>query len=151
MKENPNYYFVERPYKQKYICVSCRKAFKRRVLADVSKEEREKEPKCPDCGRMTTWIGPKFRAPKSDNVKAWESVKVLRDVGALNTFSGFASENIKLPESSKALKDLLVAIKRYYEQTMRRHVSAKYNDGNKVQIGYLADTVKKINNHLAGM
>ena len=147
MSINPNYYFVDRPYKQKYICVACRKSFKRRVLSDVSKETVEKEPKCPDCGKVTAWIGPKFRAPKSDNVKAWNSVKVLRDVGVLN-YIGFASEKIKLPETNKALKDILVDIKEVCEHNIQKYVSLKHDEGNKVQIGYFADTVKKINKHL---
>ncbi len=147
MSINPNYYFVDKPYKQKYICVACRKSFKRRLLSDVSKEAVEKEPKCPDCGKITSWIGPKFRAPKSDNVKAWNSVKVLRDVGALNYF-GFASEKIKLPETNKALKDILGDIKEVCEQQIKMYVSAKHNDNNKTQIGHFSDTIKKIDKHL---
>ncbi len=150
MRLNPNYYFVDKPYKQKYICVVCRKSFKRRVLSDISKETDEKEPKCPECGKPTSWIGPKFRAPKSDNVNAWNSVKVLRDIGVLNYF-GYASEKIKLPETKKALKEILINIKEEYKYYINKYVSLEYNKNNKIQIAYFADIIKKIEKHLKSL
>jgi DNA-directed RNA polymerase subunit RPC12/RpoP len=147
MNENPNYYFVEKPYKSKYICVKCRKVFKRQVLSDVSKETVENEPKCPQCGEKTFWVGPKFRAPKSDNIKAWSSIHVLNDLGILN-FIGFASNKITIPATNKALKDMLIETRQNCEWTINKYVSLEYDESNKTQIHYFSDTIKKIDLHL---
>ncbi len=97
--DNPNYYFGRRPYKPKYICCGCRKVFKRRLAIDLNlqKEEDWSEMICPNCGKQANYVGPKFRAPKSDNVKAWKSIEVLNDIGSLN-FMGFASNRIEIPK-----------------------------------------------------
>jgi DNA-directed RNA polymerase subunit RPC12/RpoP len=147
MRDNPNYYFAGETYKSKYICATCRKVFKRKILSDISKDTVEKEPKCPECGALTTWIGPKFRAPKTDNLKAWNSVKILGDIGVLN-FIGFASNKIKIPETTKALKEMLLEIKENSELTIKKYVSLDYSSDNKTQIGYFSDTIKKIDQHL---
>lgn len=148
-RENPNYYTVDRPYKSKYICTKCRKTFKRRVLTDITKEKEinESEPKCPECGQTTSWIGPKFRSPKADNIKVWNSIRVLQDVGALN-FNGFASGTIKIPETTKSLVDLLKEIKDNCIFNMNRWATMKYDPNNKTQIKYLADCVKRVDLHL---
>ncbi len=149
MTENPNYYFVDKPYKSKYICTDCRKVFKRRVLSDITSDEdvEEKEPKCPDCGNSTSWIGPKFRAPKLDKFKAWNSIKVLHDIGVLN-FIGFANNKFILPETKKGLRDLLLDMKDYYELTIKRWTSMDYSPDNKNQIRHLSDAIKRIDRHL---
>ncbi len=146
-RKNPNYYYPGEFYKSKYICVTCRKVFKRKVLSDFSKKTDEKEPKCPQCGVLTTWIGLKFRAPKGDNIQAWNSIGVLANIGALN-FTGFATYRIQIPETTKALKDMLIAIKENYEFQINKYVSSDYNENNKKQIGYFSKTIKKINLHL---
>ncbi len=149
MRENPNYYSVERPYKSKYICVKCRKTFKRRVLADITKDKaiQEKEPKCPNCGEATSWIGPKFRSPKSDNIKAWDSISVLHNIGALS-FMGWASGTTKIPETKKSLFEMLKEMKENCLYSIDRWATMEYNVNNKVQIKYLSDRVKHIDTYL---
>lgn len=143
--DNPNYYFGRRPYKSKYICCACRKVFKRRIALDIKTESEQVEvqAKCPECGQLTTYIGPKFRAPKSDNIKAWESIQVLSDIGALN-FMGFASGKMIIPESKKGLTDLLTEMKIDIEKNIRLWLSIEYDEGNKEQIKFLSDIAKQI-------
>jgi DNA-directed RNA polymerase subunit RPC12/RpoP len=149
MTDNPNYYFIERPYKSKYICTDCRKSFKRKLLADITtdKDIEEKEPKCPDCGKLTSWIGPKFRPPKTDNVKAWNSIKALHDIGLLN-FIGWANNYVDIPETKKSLNDFLNDLKENYEWNIKRWTTTEYSPDNKNQIKYFSEAIKKIDKHL---
>ena len=149
MRDNPNYYFIERPYKSKYICTDCRKSFKRKLLSDITtdKDVEEKAPKCPDCGKPTSWIGPKFRAPKTDNIKAWNSIKALHDIGLLN-FIGWANNYVDIPETKKSLDDFLNDLKVSYEYNIKRWTTTEYSSDNKNHIKYFSDAIKKIDKHL---
>lgn len=148
MRENPNYYTVNKPYKSKYICVNCRKAFKRRVLSDIGGNlTAEKEHRCPDCGNTTSWIGPKFRPPKSDNRKAWNSIGVLQSIGALD-FLGWASETVEIPETRKSLADMLTEMKESSKTAIRQWTTTEYAENNKEQIRLFSDFVKRIDDQL---
>jgi len=149
MKDNPNYYFVERPYKSKYICTDCRKSFKRKLLSDITtdKDIEEKAPKCPDCGKLTNWIGPKFRVPKTDNIQAWNSIKTLYDIGLLN-FIGWGNNYDDIPETKKSLNDFLKDLKENYEWKIKRLTTIEYSPDNKNQIKYFSEAIKKIEKHL---
>lgn len=149
MIENPNYYLVERPYKSKYICTDCRKVFKRKILSDFSTEKdiEESEPKCPDCGSPTSWIGPKFRAPKKDNLTAWNSIKVLNEIGVLR-FIGFANDKVIIAETKKSLEILLENMRNDFKLNIKKWTSADYNPDIKIQIKYLSDMIIKIENYL---
>ena len=149
MTDNPNYHIIERPYKSKYICTDCRKSFKRKILGDISttNDTEEKEPKCPACGQSTNWIGPKFRAPKSDDIKAWNSIKVLHDIGLLN-FIGWANNYVDIPETKKSLNDFLKNLKANYEWNIKRWSTIDYSPDNKKQIKYFSEVIKKIDKHL---
>ncbi len=144
IRENPNYYIQERPYKSKYICCICRKAFKRKVAFDIKRiEEEVSEAKCPDCGNKTTWIGPKFRAPKSTDNKTWNSIDVLTRIGLLN-FIGFANNAIQIPDSNKSLMVLLNDVKENYEWKIRKWMSADYSESNSEQIKIFSELVERI-------
>lgn len=149
IKDNPNYYFTNRPYKPKLICSDCRKVFKRRLAADVDSDKEEDWSKmiCPNCGKQANYVGPKFRAPKSDNIKAWKSIEVLNDIGVLS-FMGFATNRVEIPESSKGLKDLLTEMKADYEIAIRRWATYEYNEENKLHIKTFSDIIKRIDKHL---
>lgn len=149
MTDNPNYYFIESSYKSKYICTDCRKSFKRKILSDISTDKviEEKELKCPDCGKPTSWIGPKFRAPKTGNIKAWNSIKILHDIGLLN-FIGWAMNYVDIPVTKKSLNDFLNDLKENYEWNIKRWTTIEYSPDNKNQIKYFSEAIKKIDKHL---
>jgi DNA-directed RNA polymerase subunit RPC12/RpoP len=149
MFENPNYYFVERTYKSKYICTDCRKVFKRRELSDITTKEGDevKESKCPECGQRTSWIGPKFRAPKKDSIEAWNSIKTLNNIGVLN-FIGFAHDKMIIPESKKSLHDLLLVMKHNYHLTIKQWMTMEYSPDNNIQIQYFSEAIKRIDQYL---
>ena len=149
ISDNPNYYFIDRPYKPKLICCDCRKVFKRRLAADIKidKEEDWSKMTCPNCGKQGNYVGPKFRAPKSDNLKAWKSIGVLNDLGTL-CFMGFATNRIIIPESNKGLVDLLTEMKNSYEGSIRNWVRSDYDEKNKEYVKTFSDIVKKIDKHL---
>ena len=102
---------------------------------------------CPNCGRTANYVGPKFRAPKLDNVKAWKSLEVLRALGTLH-FMGFAHDKITIPENKKGLHDLLTNMRLSCEYSIRRWLSAEFDESNKEQIKYFSDIVKKIDRQL---
>lgn len=150
IEKNPNFNFIDKPYKSKYICTDCRKVFKRRVLADIDKDNhQEKEHACPDCGNKTSWVGPKFEAPKSDNIKTWNALKILHDLG-LVYFIG-STKSIVLPESSKGLRDMLFSIKEIYTASITYWTSHEYTEANKDQIKYCVDQIKAIDNYLQNL
>ena len=148
MKQNPNYYFDSFRYKYKYICTDCRKSFKRKILSDLTKYKNleEKDPKCPDCGKLTDVIGPKFRAPKADNIKAWKSIKVLHDIGVLN-FVGWATAHIEIPVTTKALQNFLKELKADYEWNIKQWTTHEYSSNKKNLIKYFSEGIKKIDKY----
>jgi hypothetical protein len=148
MRENPNYYFNEVAYKSKYICVHCRKSFKRKLLSDIAGDDKEEiKPVCPICSRESTWIGPKFRSPKTENINAWRSIEILNDIGVLD-FIGWAGVPVVIPESSKGLKDMLLSMKEKEEHNVRKWLSNPYHEDIKNQIKYSSDKLKKIDSYL---
>lgn len=149
ISENPNYYFIDRPYKPKLICFGCRKVFKHRLASDLNIEANNDLGSmiCPNCGKKANYIGPKFRAPKSDNIKAWKSIETLNDIGVLS-FIGWASNRIKIPESNKGLTDLLTEMKTDYENAIRGWISRDYNEENKLNIKKYSDAIKRIGKYL---
>ena len=69
-------------YKPHYACFHCRKAFKRKLLHDVNREEEQSvEAKCPQCGGLMADMGLDFKAPKMKDEEAWEHLKSLYSVG----------------------------------------------------------------------
>lgn len=142
--ENPNFDTQERLYKSKYICTHCRKAFKRKVLSDVTKvQTEEKAPKCPECARLTSWIGPKFRPPKKDNLKVWQSIEALYNLGLLH-FIGWANNDVDIPNSKNGLRELLIQLKDDYERNVQRWVSVEYSAENKDQIKFFSEGINEI-------
>lgn len=144
IRENPNYYIQERPYKSKYICCNCRKAFKRKVANDIKGLTEDAKPaKCPDCGNETYWIGPKFRPPKSTDIKKWNSIEVMMKIGLLN-FIGWSNNNIPIPEGKKSLNDLLISLRDDYQINIRKWLSADYSEENSKQIKLFSEIIKRI-------
>lgn len=143
-ENNPNFGSIEKPYKSKFVCTDCRKTFKRRLLSDISKEQEvSKPPKCPECGKTTFWIGPKFRSPKTEDIKSWNSVKILCRLEIIS-FSGWATIPINIPKSEKELKELLVKIKNTLQLSLKTLGTSK---NEKVVISF-AGKIKVIEKYL---
>lgn len=148
-RDNPNYYYSDKPYKAKMICCDCRKVFKRKLAADLKIETDENWDTmiCPNCGKKAEYVGPKFRAPKSDNTKAWKSIAVLNNIGTLR-FMGFASNTVIIPESHKGLVDLVTNMKNRCEENISQWVRYEFNENNKTQIKAFSEIIKKIDKFL---
>lgn len=72
------------PYKDRYACFACRKAFKRRKASDLAAHMRPTHGvaeavavRCPDCGGRMHDMGMDFAAPRRDDVRQWRKVEVL--------------------------------------------------------------------------
>ncbi len=146
--DNPNYYPQEKPYKSKYLCFECRKCFKRKVAINIPKLNNEiQKAKCPECGKSSSWVGPKFRPPKSNNTNEWESIRTLSNIGILH-FRGFATNKIKIPTSRKSLIEELKPIRNICENNIERWLRQDHSKENKEQIGIFSDIIKKIDSEI---
>jgi hypothetical protein len=69
-------------YKSHYACFSCRKTFKRRLMWDINKSNKEiSEAKCPQCAELMADMGLDFEAPKKNQIKEWNHIMTLYTVG----------------------------------------------------------------------
>ena len=70
-------------YKSHYACFNCRKAFKRRLMWDINRDDKNTnvEAKCPQCSGFMADMGLDFASPKKDDIKQWEHLKSLYSVG----------------------------------------------------------------------
>lgn len=74
-------------YKPHYACFNCQKTFKRRLLRDINKglqpssKEGSTPAKCPNCSQLMADMGLDFKAPKSNQHKAWQHLAKLYEVG----------------------------------------------------------------------
>lgn len=69
-------WLASKPYKRHYICLNCRKGFKRSSEKDlVSSESKENyEPTCPQCQKKMTQVPYTFEVPKQKDKKAWKKL-----------------------------------------------------------------------------
>lgn len=98
-------YGFNNKYKPHYACFKCRKSFKRRLISDVyenSAELKQKEAKCPECRSLMADMGLDFKAPKKSDIKAWNQLALLFEVGL--TFHGCGCSSLeKIPKDKKEL------------------------------------------------
>lgn len=73
-----------------YVCFDCRKGFKKYV--DMLTES-EKKQACPQCGENMYMAGIAFKAPKKEDKKQWDKVKLL----ILNEFVFYRDSEIEVP------------------------------------------------------
>ncbi|MGD9212971.1 MAG: hypothetical protein PVI90_19455, partial [Desulfobacteraceae bacterium] len=67
-----------------YACLGCRKAFKKnryKQLSDGNWEPLDYDVVCPQCGGEVFDAGDAFKAPKANDVKAWNELKPLFEFG----------------------------------------------------------------------
>jgi len=76
------------PYKDRYACFVCRKAFKRRKAEDLPARMRvageagsRAVVRCPDCGGAMNNMGMDFAAPRRADVRQWRKVELLFERG----------------------------------------------------------------------
>ncbi|MBI1837559.1 MAG: hypothetical protein HYR91_09880 [Flavobacteriia bacterium] len=69
-------------YKPHYACFNCRKTFKRKLMWDINRNEKDNiEAKCPQCSELMANMGLDFESPRKNNLKEWEHIKSLYSVG----------------------------------------------------------------------
>jgi hypothetical protein len=77
-------------YKDHFACFDCRKAFKQWQWEATDEDEFNRRQKlkhvprevmCPDCGESMTDMGLDFKAPRQNDVEAWEVLRVLSEHG----------------------------------------------------------------------
>lgn len=70
-------------YKPHLACFECRKTFRRRLLGDITENDKSESAlaKCPECGNLLADMGLDFKSPPKDNIKAWKYVSELYEFG----------------------------------------------------------------------
>jgi DNA-directed RNA polymerase subunit RPC12/RpoP len=102
-------------YKPHYACFACRKSFKRRLLWDVSDDDKatSKDAKCPECGALMANMGLDFEAPKKKEIKEWAHLQTLYSVGI--TFHSCGCNGPGYIPKSKA------ALQQYYQEMIAQY------------------------------
>ena len=75
-------YAIAGPYKNRYACFICCKAFKRRAEHDLPRRMQSpggqpKQVRCPNCRALMHDMGKDFKAPPKENSKQWKKVELL--------------------------------------------------------------------------
>ncbi len=104
-------------YKPHYACFECRKTFKRKLFSDIRKGEQTFEAKCPQCGALMANMGLDFEAPKKDDVKKWEHLKNLYQVGITFHSCGCSGPGY-IPRDKEQLKKYFEDILEKYHQNL---------------------------------
>lgn len=70
-------WLTNKPYKRHYICLNCRKGFKRPSKEDIiSAESKESyQPTCPQCQQHMIQVDYTFKVPKQRDKKAWKELE----------------------------------------------------------------------------
>lgn len=105
-------------YKPRYACFACRKAFKRRLAADVGHHGELLPARCPQCGLLMANMGLDFRAPKQDDEKAWATAGALFSVGITFHSCGCSGPGYR-PRDPRALRAFLLGVREEYLATVQ--------------------------------
>lgn len=101
-------------YKSHYACFDCRKTFKRRLMWDINRDDKQTfEAKCPQCGQLMANMGLDFASPKKDNIKEWTHIKNLFSVGITFHSCGCSGPGY-IPNTKEKLLEHLEEIKAKY-------------------------------------
>lgn len=94
-----------------FVCIHCRKVFKQpsHRLVGTHYEPLNRDRACPQCQTVLVRVGDAFRAPRKDDLAAWERVE--RDIAKGRTFvpdEGFGRtpRSVKRQQSPKGLHSL---------------------------------------------
>jgi len=106
-------------YKPHYACFACQKTFKRRLLHDVARDEKESvAAKCPECGGLTASMGLDFKSPPKDDTKAWHHLRNLYSVGITYHSCGCSGPGY-IPASSEEIVNYLAVRLADYVRELR--------------------------------
>lgn len=94
-------------YKPHYACFKCRKTYKRRLLVDISENSNaiSSEAKCPQCKTLMADMGLDFKSPKKDNIKSWDHVSLLFEIGITFHSCGCSGPDY-IPKNKETLFEL---------------------------------------------
>lgn len=125
--------YASKHYKPRYACFGCRKAFRRRLKADVDPAGDDHPARCPDCGLLMADIGRDFRPPSKSDQKGWATAEALWEVDETFHSCGCGGPGYR-PRDPAALDAFFRALLEQYEANLR---------------AYTADPSKAASNHNA--
>lgn len=104
-------------YKPHYACFNYRKTFKRRLMWDIRRDNKDlTEAKCPQCGELMANMGLDFESPKKDNLKEWNHIKDLYSVGIIFHSCGCTGPGYIPKDKDRLIKYLEEIISEYNKQ-----------------------------------
>ncbi|WP_094702419.1 hypothetical protein [Brevibacillus laterosporus] len=156
-------------YKLHYVCFTCRTAFKqpnpydlarqygKTVLPSLGHQEKTKKAietyrtyfnrvvKCPTCSSSMTRVGLQVRVPVKNDLKRWESLRVL-------CLCGFDQTSVEeLPQNKRQLLSFLETNKEYFEQILFTRRAKKQSEMTSDYIARISERITAINQQLSKM
>jgi len=98
--------YAFKKYKPRLACFGCRKAFRRRLKADVDPAGEEHVATCPQCARPMADLGLDFHPPPTSARKAWATIASLWRAGITFHSCGCSGPGWR-PSTSSALRVFL--------------------------------------------
>lgn len=103
-------------YKPHYACFQCRKAFKRRLMADINRGEKSRVAAvCPDCRSLMADMGLDFKPPAATKVRDWAHLQRLFTVGITFHSCGCSGPGY-IPATKEKLIDYFMEVKTQFEK-----------------------------------
>lgn len=109
-------------YKPHYACLTCHKAFRRRLRSDIGNAGSEDRPaRCPQCGLLMANMGLDFKPPKKDDAKGWDMAAKLWEVGLTFHSCGCGGPGYR-PRDPHEYRAFLEKTLEGYLTVLRRHM-----------------------------
>lgn len=104
-------------YKPHYACFRCRKAYKRRLKADVHRDQPDRPARCPQCGLLMADMGLDFAPPPMRDREQWQTLERLWSVGVTFHDCGCGGPGYR-PRTREAYRRFLTQIHLEFDRTL---------------------------------
>ncbi len=100
-------------YLNPFVCLSCRKSFKRKADAERSNKT------CPACGAVMYFASRKFKPPKSTDLDQWKKIELLLLHGFVFDPVYDDGRRVKYPETLKQAREFVRVYSPHYSSATR--------------------------------
>jgi hypothetical protein len=105
-------------YKPHLACFVCRRAFRRRLKADIEGQTLDMPARCPECGGLAADMGLDFAPPPRRDVRAWALLAELFEAGITFHCCGCSGPGYR-PRDPAKLRAFLEATLAQYQAALR--------------------------------
>lgn len=108
---------------------------------------REREEKCPECGKLMADLGLDFKAPKKDKIKEWKIIKGLLRTG--KAFYSCGCDAIGyVPKNKKDYEEYLIKKRDYYQKRLDNRDAGLHKESLNDYIERFNELIKLIEKEL---